>query len=400
MYASVFYTGGELDRAGVRRRDEAWVAERLGRRDTLVVPVWRNRSLITGGAAPEAALIAGGDARKLIELAGHVALLGLDGETAVAAIDLSDHEQGPLSGLVEPARFMDLRRAAALMERSQASLLAHARGMMHWHRNHLFCGACGGAPPSPQGAHLRVCGSFGHAPFPRPDPAVLTPVGRVGACPAAADPASARPPSSPPAAWGRRPGRGTCGRPRPSWTAARHPCSPTPGGCCTGTGITYSAGPAAAPPTPARAVTCGSCGNEHFPRTDPAVIMLVVRDGACLLARKPEWPDAMYSTLAGFVEPGESLEEAVAREVFEETAVTVRDVRYRASQPWPFPASLMLGFRARATTTRIQIDGHELAHARWFKRADLAHGRHLPRADSIARWLIDEWLAEGRDSRK
>ena len=301
MSASVFYTGGALDRAGVRRRDEAWVAERLGRRDTLVVPVWRNRNLITGEAAPEAALITGGDARKLIELAGHVALLGLDGETAVAAIDLSDHEQGPLSGLVEPARFVDLRRAAALMERSQASLLAHARGMMHWHRNHLFCGTCGSATHSRQGGHLRVC---------------------------------------------------------------------------------------------------GSCGREHFPRTDPAVIMLVVRDGACLLARKSEWTDGMYSTLAGFVEPGESLEEAVAREVFEETAVTVRDVCYRASQPWPFPASLMLGFRARATTTRIRIDDHELADARWFKPADLAHGRHLPRADSIARWLIDEWLAEGRDSRK
>ena len=153
MTEGVFYTGGALDRAGVRRRDEAWVAERLGRRDTLVVPVWRNRSLIAGEAAPEAALVTGSDARKLIGLAGHVALLGLDGGTAVAAIDLSDHEQGPVRTLVAPARFVDLRRTAALMERSQASLLAHARGMMHWHRNHLFCGTCGSATHSRQGGH-------------------------------------------------------------------------------------------------------------------------------------------------------------------------------------------------------------------------------------------------------
>ena len=298
MTEGVFYTGGTLDRAGVSRRDEAWVAERLGRRDTRVLPVWRNHSLITDEAAPEAVLITGSAARELIGIAGHVALLGLDGETAIAAVDLSDHEEGRLSTLVEPARFMDLRRAAALLERAQASLLAHARGMMHWHRNHLFCGSCGSETRPRQGGHLLVC---------------------------------------------------------------------------------------------------LACGREHYPRTDPAVIMLVVRDGACLLARKSEWTDGMYSTLAGFVEPGESLEEAVAREVFEETAVTVTEVRYRASQPWPFPASLMLGFRARATTTGIQIDDHELAEARWFEPADLAHGRHLPRADSIARWLIDEWLAEGRD---
>ena len=98
MTEGVFYTVGGLDRAGVRHSDEAWVAERLGRRDTLVVPVWRNHSLITCEAAPEAALITGSAARKLIDIAGHVALLGLDGETAVAAIDLSDHEQGPGPG--------------------------------------------------------------------------------------------------------------------------------------------------------------------------------------------------------------------------------------------------------------------------------------------------------------
>jgi NAD+ diphosphatase len=129
--------------------------------------------------------------------------------------------------------------------------------------------------------------------------------------------------------------------------------------------------------------------------------MLVTRPGpnggACLLARQSRWPPGMVSTLAGFVEPGESLEEAVAREVFEETAVPVSNVRYRGSQPWPFPSSLMLGFRAEAEEgAPITFDRHELEDARWFTRADIAEfpamGLKLPRRDSIARRLVDEWL--------
>jgi NAD+ diphosphatase len=151
---------------------------------------------------------------------------------------------------------------------------------------------------------------------------------------------------------------------------------------------------------------CGrdGCGAEHFPRTDPAVIMLVTRPGggggACLLGRQARWPAGMFSTLAGFVEPGESLEEAVAREVREEAGVTVANIRYRGSQPWPFPSSLMLGFRAEAAAdARISFDAEELEDARWFSREDLARfrqlGLRLPRADSIARALIEEWIAAG-----
>src|SRR5258708_18976443 len=115
-----------------------------------------------------------------------------------------------------------------------------------------------------------------------------------------------------------------------------------------------------------RRCTNPACAAEHFPRTDPAVIMLVTDGDRCLLARNGRFPLAMYSTLAGFVEPGESLEEAVTREVYEESQIRVTDVRYQSSQPWPFPASIMLGFRARALTTDIKIDGTELIDAGWF----------------------------------
>ena len=147
-------------------------------------------------------------------------------------------------------------------------------------------------------------------------------------------------------------------------------------------------------------LVCTRCETPHFPRTDPAVIMLVVQGHAALLGHSPRFPvPEMYSTLAGFVEPGESLEEAVAREVFEETGVRVGAVTYHSSQPWPFPASLMLGFYAAAQTTEIVLDPAELSDARWFSRADIrnhkALGFRLPRGDSIARRLIEDWLESG-----
>lgn len=148
------------------------------------------------------------------------------------------------------------------------------------------------------------------------------------------------------------------------------------------------------------------CGVSHFPRTDPAVIMLVNRDdvpgGACLLGSHSRWAFGMYSTLAGFVEPGETLEQCVSREVFEESGIHTTDVTYMASQPWPFPSSLMLGFRARATSFDIQCDPDELKDAQWFTRDQVlamkeyadAEGDdiRLPRKDSISRWLIQTWL--------
>jgi NAD+ diphosphatase len=149
-----------------------------------------------------------------------------------------------------------------------------------------------------------------------------------------------------------------------------------------------------------RVCTNPACGTEHFPRTDPAVITLVTHGDAVLLGRQSRWRQGQYSVLAGFVEPGESLEETVVREVLEESGVLVGDVRYHSSQPWPFPSSLMLGFRAVAIDPTISPDCDELEEVRWFPRAEVlgrvAEGTMLlsPK-DSISRTLIDEWLAEG-----
>ncbi len=148
-----------------------------------------------------------------------------------------------------------------------------------------------------------------------------------------------------------------------------------------------------------RQCTNPACNSQHVPRTDPAVIMLVTHGDKAFLARNKRFPFPMYSTLAGFVEPGESLEETVAREVYEESGLRVTDVRYQSSQPWPFPCSIMLGFRARALGTEFRVDGEELIDAGWFDRAHLRATHdpdkfRTPRGDSIARRLIDEWIAE------
>ncbi len=140
--------------------------------------------------------------------------------------------------------------------------------------------------------------------------------------------------------------------------------------------------------------------STHFPRTDPAVIMAVVDDeDRILLGHNPAWPDGRYSTLAGFIEPGETLEQAVRREVAEETGVVVGEVTYRGDQPWPFPASLMLGFTARAISCAVDTDGHEITDARWFSRAELAaatsrEGVILPGPVSISHRLIESWYGE------
>ena len=148
---------------------------------------------------------------------------------------------------------------------------------------------------------------------------------------------------------------------------------------------------------------CQICDAQHFPRSDPAVIVLVThrhpeRGERCLLGRSARFPAGIYSTLAGFVEPGELLEETVRREIHEEAGVEIVDLHYRSSQPWPFPASLMIGFRATASSDALRLDPDELVDAGWYGRAELIDPERrpvqLPNRDSIARHLIEDWLYE------
>ena len=294
-----FYAAGGIDRAGHRRKDQAWLAERLADPSSRFLPIWRSQNLVAidEGKAPRAALLT----REQVAADGEPVLLGLIEESAYFALDLSALD-APLDALrtTGAVEFTDLRRVGPLLARPEGALLAYARGIAYWHGRHRFCGTCGSATVSAEGGHVRRC---------------INP----------------------------------------------------------------------------------SCAAQHFPRTDPAVIMLVHDGDRCLLGRQRAWPTGMHSTLAGFVEPGESLEEAVAREVFEETGIRVDQIGYHSSQPWPFPSSIMLGFHARARDREIRVDHTELQDARWFERSFIVTHQdddefRLPRRDSIARRLIEDWL--------
>ncbi len=149
---------------------------------------------------------------------------------------------------------------------------------------------------------------------------------------------------------------------------------------------------------------CPSCKAHHFPRTDPVVIMLITHGNSVLMGRSPHWPEGMYSLLAGFVEPGETIEAAVRREVLEESGIQVGEVRYLSSQPWPFPNSLMFGCEGLATSTKITIDPTEIEDAFWVTREDMMESiagqnpaMRPARKGSIARFLIEKWLADALD---
>ena len=151
-----------------------------------------------------------------------------------------------------------------------------------------------------------------------------------------------------------------------------------------------------------RTCTNPTCGKQIFPRTDPAIIVLVQSGDRCLLARQASWPEGRYSVIAGFVEPGESLEDAVKREVMEESGIEVSEVYYHSSQPWPFPSSLMVGYLAHAATTEFNLIDDELEVARWMTRAQIsaelrAGTLKLPPGLSISRRLIESWFDAGEE---
>jgi NAD+ diphosphatase len=275
------FAGEALDRAGPQRRDESWLAARLADPATRVV------------AASESGVIVAGERPRMFAVdalpAGlELVLLGVDGEGhAVFAADPGDELPGERRGL---------RDLAPVLSQAEGGMVAHAVGLLNWHRRHRFCANCGAPSDAREAGHVRVC-----------------PV----------------------------------------------------------------------------------CGTQHHPRTDPVVIMLVTDGDRALLGRQAQWPTGRYSALAGFVEPGESLEEAVAREVREEAGVRVAGVRYRSSQPWPFPSSLMLGFSARWAGGEPAVRDAELEDVGWFTRQAIVGGDVLlPPPTAIARRLIDEWLGE------
>jgi NAD+ diphosphatase len=275
------FAGEALDRAGPHRRDEAWLAARLADRATRVV------------AASGAGVIVAGERPRMFAVDAlpeglELVLLGVDGDGhAVFAADPGDAFPGERRGL---------RDLAPVLSQAEGGMVAHAVGLLNWHRRHRFCANCGAASEAREAGHVRVC---------------------------------------------------------------------------------------------------PACGTQHHPRTDPVVIMLVTDGERALLGRQAQWPAGRYSALAGFVEPGESLEEAVAREVREEAGVRVDAVRYRSSQPWPFPSSLMLGFSARWAGGEPVVRDGELEDVGWFTRRAIVDGDVLlPPPTAIARRLIDEWLGD------
>ena len=294
MTAVNTFAGGGLDRMGPRRTDAGWLAERRADPASRVVIATSGGVLVERDGSPAAVgvLEVPGDAETV--LLG----VGADGAAVFAA------DPGPERGaaLRPAASLVGLRDVAAMSALADANLLAHAAGLLNWHRRHRFCANCGHRTHSAEAGYVRAC---------------------------------------------------------------------------------------------------PNCGAQHHPRTDPVVITLVTDGDRILLGRNANWPERRFSCLAGFVEPGESLEEAVAREVGEEAGVTVSDVRYVSSQPWPFPASLMLGFEATYAAGDPHPHDGELRAVEWFTREDLGRAAAgdgdvtIPPPLAIARRLMDGWIARG-----
>jgi NAD+ diphosphatase len=287
------FAGPYLDRVARLRKDEAYLQGALRQPDTILVPVWRHRSLLRQEAGRVcAALLSADHAIRARVADGELILLGQFRGRACFALELAAADSPELGS---GEAFEDLRLAGGLLEPDEAGLLAYARAMVYWRKRHRYCGSCGSPTVSAAAGHVLRC----------------------------SDP---------------------------------------------------------------------ECGAEHFPRLDPAIIVLVTDGARALLGRQASWPEGRYSTIAGFVEPGESLEDAVLREVMEETGVEVTRASYHSSQPWPFPSSLMVGFIAETNPGSQPRADEELEDVRWFTREEIASGHPgLPPPQSVSFRLIEEW---------
>jgi NAD+ diphosphatase len=290
------FTGSPLNRLSEKRPDAAWIADKLhaGR----ILPLWQQQVLVRGEKLLGAASVPHEVVSPLAAPGAACVFLGLDGEEALFALDVSAAENAG-EALKQHGAFRELRASAPFLRKKDLSILSQSKALIEWHVRHGFCSRCGAAT------------AIGDAGYKR---------------------------------------------------------------------------------------SCPRCEAEHFPRTDPAVIMLATHGEECLLACNKNWSPEFYSTLAGFVEPGESIEEAVRRELFEEAGVVAGKVAYCASQPWPFPSSLMIGCFAECESKELKLDPNEIADAMWFDKKtalDLIEGRiegrRGPMKVAIAYHLIREW---------
>ena len=296
------FAGNPLNRASERRLEANWIESRLHDPSTLIFPMWRLEPFLLGpeNSAPpiQLGLLKPGLTDVLAAAGAPCIVLGLDGERAVFALDISAAEnpakEGPLAGL---GFFRDARAAGQMVSIKEAAIIAQAKALIDWHQRHGFCPKCGAPTRVMDAGYRRLC---------------------------------------------------------------------------------------------------DKCNSEHFPRVDPVVIMLAIDGDACLVGRGKLFPQGMFSALAGFIEPGETIEEAVRRELMEEASVKVGEVSYWATQPWPFPSSLMIGCFAKATSREVKVDQSELAEVRWIERKvarELIEGKRVdgimvPPPIAIAHHLI------------
>ena len=296
------FAGNPLNRASERRLEANWIESRLHDPSTLIFPMWRLEPFLLGpeNSAPpiQLGLLKPGLTDVLAADGAPCIFLGLDGDRAVFALDISAAEnpaqKGPLAGL---GFFRDARAAGQMVSIKEAAIIAQAKALIDWHQRHGFCPKCGAPTRVMDAGYRRLC---------------------------------------------------------------------------------------------------DKCNSEHFPRVDPVVIMLAIDGDACLVGRGKLFPQGMFSALAGFIEPGETIEEAVRRELMEEASVKVGEVTYWATQPWPFPSSLMIGCFAQATSREVKVDQSELAEVRWIERKvarELIEGKRVdgimvPPPIAIAHHLI------------
>ncbi len=296
-----------VDRTHSRRWDEEWLEQRLVDPATRFIVVWQEQILVADDSTDHLLNLDAVALERLREACPDapvdVILLGSVGDVTYFAVGIGDVCEMPSQSVKPTGHFLDLRGAALTLEAEEGALAAQAKAMVHWHRQHRYCGHCGSPTQGEEAGYLRRC-------------------------------------------------------------------------------------------------TNKACAHVHFPRVDPAIIVLITSGEKCLLGRQPQWPENRYSNIAGFVEPGESLETAVAREIREEAGIEIDSVAYHSSQPWPFPQSLMVGFTAHAASTQITLNDGELEDVRWFSRDAIRDGLlagelGLPSPYSISFHLIEDWFDEG-----